>query len=329
MTRVRISLQVLLIIAVAAVAHAQDSRSEKSSSSEIENHSSSPDRIVMKVGGVQVTEKQFETMIEDIEPKGGDPDKGESVKDRQRLGSDYATVLMLSELAIASHLDSTPDVRQKLAVARTQILSDAEFTKLLGQTKPSSKEISDYYQKHGSDYDRVQIRRLFIWKVGEGSKNTRGLPPADAKARAAAILQESASGGDAEKLAQMFGESDQGIFDAQPLTFVRGQLPAKMDKVAFTMKPGRWEEAEDSPDHIILIYLAGRDRQPLPDVASEVEKMVQGEKMEAKLDELKKKTGIWMDKQYFSSGSAVAKEPGEQRPATDLPVNSENNADRK
>jgi parvulin-like peptidyl-prolyl isomerase len=192
-------------------------------------------------------------------------------------------------------------------------------------TKPSSQELAAYYQKHASEFDRVQIRRLFIWKVGEGSKNTHGLSPADAKARAAAILQASASGGDAEKLAQMFGESDQGIFDAQPLPFVRGQLPASMDKVAFTMKPGTWEEAEDTKDHLILIWLVGRDRQPLPDVASLVEKMVQGDKMEAKLNELKKKTGIWMDKEYFSSGSGVANDPGEQRPVSDPPSMSENN----
>jgi hypothetical protein len=323
---VRVVLPALLIAAICVVGNAQDRPKEKPAG---ETPSASPDRIVMKVGEVQVSEKQFESMIGDIEPKGGDPDKGDSVKDRQRLGSDYATVLMLSQIAVSNHLDSTPEMRQKLAVARMQILSDAEFTTLLNQVKPSSTEIADYYQKHSSDFDRVQIRRLFIWKIGEGSKNTRGLPPADAKARAAAILQASASGGDAVKLAQMFGESDQGILDAQPLAFVRGQLPAKMDKVAFTMKPGTWEEAEDTADHIILVYLAGRDRQPLPEVASLVERMVQGDKMEAKLDELKRKTGVWMDKQYFSSGSAAVRDPGEQRPASGPPSQSEDLANKK
>jgi len=322
--RIRVLLHALLITSVCAIASAQDRPAEKS-------ESASSNRIVMKVGGIQVSEKQFESMINDIEPKGGgDPDSGpESVKDRERLGSDYATVLMLSQLAVANHLDSTPEIRQKLAVARMQILSDAEFTKLLAQTKPSSTEVADYYQKHASEFDRVQIRRLFIWKIGEGSKNTRGLPPADAKARAAAILQASASGGDTEKLAKMFGESDQGIFDAQPLPFVRGQLPAKMDKVAFTMKVGSWEEVEDTPDHIILIYLNGRDRRLLPDVTSVVEKMVQGDKMDAKLDELKKKSGVWLDKQYFSGGSAVETDSGEQRPASDPPSQSEHLANKK
>src|SRR5207248_561523 len=125
--------------------------------------SSSPDRVIMKVGGTQVSEKEFESMIGDIEPKAGDPDKADAGKDRHRLGDDYASVLILSQLAVANHLDSSPEVRQKLAVARMQILSDAEFSGLLRQTKPSSGEISEYYQKHASDFDRVRIRRLFIW----------------------------------------------------------------------------------------------------------------------------------------------------------------------
>jgi hypothetical protein len=273
--------------------------------------------VIIKVGGVKVTQAEYEAEIGDIEPKVVDPDKAEAAgKDRRKFGDDYASVLMLSQQAVANHLDSSPDVRQKLEVARLQILSDAQFAKLMSQTKPSSAELSRYYEAHLSEFDRVQLRRLFIWKVGAGSKNTRGLPAEDAKARAAAILQASSSGGDPVKLAQIFQDSDTGIFDAQPLTFVRGQLPATMDKAAFTIKPGQWAEAEDTPDHLILVYLVARDREPLPDVTSQIEKLVQGDKMQVKLDELKKKTGIWLDESYFGSGSAVAKDPGEHRPVS-------------
>jgi hypothetical protein len=203
-----------------------------------------------------------------------------------------------------------------LQVARLQILSDAQFAILMSQSKASPEEVSRYYNAHLSEFDRAQLRRLFIWKVGGGSKNSRGVAAEDAKARAAAILQASASGGDPVKLAQMFQDSDTGLFDAQPLTFVRGELPAILDKVAFTIKPGLWAEAEDTPDHIILVYLVGRDREPLAEVTSLIEKLVQGEKMQVKLDELKKKADIWLDESYFGSGSAVAKDPGEHQPVS-------------
>jgi len=313
-----------------ATGHAQKAEnrasesSPSSTSSSSQQKSSSPaHHTILKVGGKAITEEEFESTIGEIEPKGGDPDKGATEKDRRRLGEDYASVLMLSQLAVAEHLDSSPEVRQKLIVARMQVLSDAAFAKLLDETKPTPEELNHYYQTHLAEFDRVQVRRLFIWKVGEGSKNSHGLSPEDAKARAAAILQASASGADALQLAEMFKESDKGIFDAQPLTFVRGQLSPTLDKVAFTAKPGTWAQAEDTPDHIILMYLMGRERPPLSEVTSLVEKTVQGEKMQAKLDELKKKTGIWMDESYFGKGSSVAKGAGEQQPVSNPPKNEE------
>jgi hypothetical protein len=316
----RLSLMVALTAGIAFAQGNKDAGSKSSSSVTADNKAHTSDRVIMKVGGVPVTEAEFESNIGDVEPKkGGEAEEGDVEKKRDQLGQDYATVLMLSQLAVANHLDSSPEIRSKLAVARMQVLSDAQFGKLLNQTTPSSQEIGDYYDAHKSDFDRVQLRRLFIWKVGGGSKNSLGLPPDAAKARAAAILQESASGGDGLKLAEMFNQSNQGLFDAQPAPFVRGELPASIDKIAFTMKVGTWAVAEDTPDRMILVYLTARERQPLPEVKSQIVKLVQGEKMEAKLNELKKKAGVWMDKQYFSSGSAVANEPGEQRPVSEPP----------
>jgi hypothetical protein len=286
--------------------------------------SASADRVILKVGETKVTEKEFESSIGDIEPK-ADPEKAEAAeKDRRRLGDDFASVLMLSQLAVADKLDSSPEIRRQLAVSRLQILSDAQFARLMSQTKSSSEEVSHYYDTHLSEFDRVKIRRLFIWKVGAGSKNSHGLSPEEAKARAAAILQESASGGDAIKLAEMFRDSDRGIFDSEPLIFIRGQLPARVEKVAFTIKPGQWAEAEDTPDHIILVYLAGRDHEPLSIVTGQIEKLVQGAKMQKKLDELKKKAGIWMDERYFGSGGPVGKQSEEQRSVSDRPSEAHN-----
>lgn len=333
MTCVRIAYLLLLSFVVmlepvgAQETHTQDADAKTAASApgSAKEASASRDRVIIKVGEKKVTRAEFESNIGDIEPKKGDPDKAEgSEKNRRIMGDDYASVLMLSQLAVAEKLDSSPEIRRQLAISRLQILSDAQFAKLMSQTKASSEEVSHYYDTHLSEFDRVKIRRLFIWKMGEGSKNTHGLAPEEARARAAAILQEGASGDDAIKRAEMFKDGDQGIFDTQPLTFIRGQLPAKLDKVAFTIKVGQWAEAEDTADHIILVYLAGRDREPLSIVTGQIEKLVQGEKMQAKLDELKKKTGIWMDERYFGSGGPVGKQSEEQRLVSDRPSDADN-----
>jgi hypothetical protein len=324
LSSVRIALLVLLISVVAGVGQAQNSGSQNSSTTSTSSTSTpakkaapSADRIILKVGGVPVTQAEFESMIGDFEPQGDADKPGAEDKDRRTLGDDYASVLMLSQQAVANHLDASPEIRRQLTVARMQILSDAQFASLMRQTKPGAEEIRQYYSSHLESFDRVKIGRLFIWKAGAGSANTKGLAPEAARARADAILHAAKSGGDPEKLAEAFKGSEEGLLDAEPIPFTRGTLPAKLEKVAFALKPGEWAEGEDAPDKLILIHLVERDRRPLSEVSSLIEQRVQGQKMQVKLDEMKKKAGIWMDEKYF--GTAVATVPREQRPVSNPP----------
>jgi parvulin-like peptidyl-prolyl isomerase len=267
--------------------------------------------VVLKVGDVQVTEAEFESRIATIEPQ-GDPDKdGATEKDRRKLGDDYASVLMLSQQAVANHLDSSPEVSRQLAVARMQVLSDAEFESLMRKATPSSEEVSQYYSAHLSDYDEVQIRRLFIWKQRDNSKTAQVLSSQAARTSADQIRKEYASGTDVKKLSEDVRRSGEGMLDPEPLTFPRGELPPQLEKVAFTLKEGEWSEVEDTPARLLLIQLVKRDRQQLGQVSERIEKNLQSEKMQALLDDLKKKAGIWMDQQYF--GTAVAPVPGAQQ----------------
>jgi parvulin-like peptidyl-prolyl isomerase len=290
--------------------------------------------VVLKVGDVQVTEAEFESRIATIEPQ-GDPDKdGATEKDRRKLGDDYASVLMLSQQAVANHLDSSPEVSRQLAVARMQVLSDAEFESLMRKATPSSEEVSQYYSAHLSDYDEVQIRRLFIWKQRDNSKTAQVLSSQAARTSADQIRKEYASGTDVKKLSEDVRRSGEGMLDPEPLTFPRGELPPQLEKVAFTLKEGEWSEVEDTPARLLLIQLVKRDRQQLGQVSERIEKNLQSEKMQALLDDLKKKAGIWMDQQYF--GTAVAPVPGAQRrvsvPPSELQESAkkgENNEDER
>jgi len=277
--------------------------------------SPSAERVILKVGNAQVTQAEFEAGIGEFETEKEEP----SDKGRRTLGDDYASVLMLSQQAVIDHLDSSPEVSRQLAIARMQVLSDAEFASLMRQADPTTDEISRYYSAHLSDYDRVQVHRLFIWKRGEGSKNTRGLSPADARARADTIRQAYAAGRDAKTIAEDLKVSGDGLLDPEPITFPRGELPPRMEKVAFALQEGEWSEVEDSPDALIFVQLVKRDRRQLGEVSSLIEKRLQGQKMQAMLNDLKKKVGIWMDEQYF--GTAVAPVPGAQRRDSDPPSN--------
>jgi parvulin-like peptidyl-prolyl isomerase len=275
--------------------------------------------VVLKVGNAEVTQADFESRISDIEPQGdadkqGAKDKG---KDRRKLGDDYASVLMLSQQAVVNHLDSSPEVSRQLAIARMQVLSDAEFASLMRQADPTTEEISKYYAAHLPDYDQVHIRRLFIWKRRDNAKDAPVLSSQAARASADRIRQAYAAGTSEQKLAADLLKSGDGMLDPEPLTFPRGELSPQMEKVAFALKEGEWSEVQDTPASLLLIQLVKRGGQPLGEVSSAIQEELQGQKMEALLDDLKKKAGIWMDEQYF--GTAVAPVPGAQRRVSNPP----------
>ncbi len=263
------------------------------------------DRVVLKVGNVQLTQAQFELFVSDMEAQQGPADMS-----RKKIAENYASLLMLAQQAQANHLDTSPEVLRLLAIDRNQILSNAEYAKLKTEAKPTPEEISAYYAAHLDDYDVVLLRRLFIWKKSPGSKDGRGLSPEDAEAFAGKVRQAYAAGGDPKKLVY---DPNNVVLDNDPLSFQRGEMPAKMDKAAFALtKVGEWTVLDDTPESLVMLQLVERKRLDLKEVSEQIEKKLQAEKLRAELDELKKTSGIWMDEQYFAAGakaSASSKQP--------------------
>jgi len=293
----------VLVAAFLAAGKAQQPASTTSSGSPaptpVTNTSSSSQRVVLKVGNLQVTQADFETMVRDLEAQQGPADVS-----RQAIGDNYASLLALSQQAVANHLDSSPEVTRQLALDRTQILSNAEFARLKAEAKPTPEEISAYYSAHLDDYDVVQLRRVFIWTNQEGSKNGHGLSQQDASALAAAVRKAFASGTDVSKpLHDAMHDPESVVFDNEPLTFQRGELPPKMEEAAFALKVGGWTELNDAPGTFVFLQLVKRSRRDLKEVSSQIEKKLQAQKLKEELDNLKKNAGIWMDEQYFAPPS--------------------------
>jgi hypothetical protein len=304
---VRLVIRVLIVFLFAAsfsvadcVAQAVPSGPSETSSG---GTSASPDgdqspnqRVVLKVGDLQITQEQFETYIGDLEAQQGPADLS-----RKKLGDNYASLLMLSQQAVANHLDSSPEVIRQLAIDRTQILSNAEFARLKAAAKPTPAQINEYYDAHLDDYDVVQLRRVFIFKKGPGHE--KGVNPEDAKPLAEAIRQAYASGSDPTKLVK---DPDTVVFDGSPITFQHDEMPAAMEKVAFAMhKDGEWTELADDPSTLVLMQLVSRSRRSLSEMTPQIEKKLQAQNLKKELDSLKKNTGIWMDEEYFASHAPI------------------------
>jgi PPIC-type PPIASE domain len=275
----------------------------KTESASTTNAANPDQRVVLKIGDQQITQAAFEQYIADLEAQ-----QGPAELSRKKLGENYASVLMLSRIASENHLDSTPEVERQIAIDRMQILSNAEFAKLKAESAPTKQEIQAYYDAHLADYDVVEMRRLFIWP---GDPSNGGKMTAEqTKALADAVRQAYASGNPArvDKLVEDTPHSkDEIVFDAKPLPFQRGELPGKMNDTVFSLKQGEWKEIDNGPGAYLFIQIVSRSRRDLSQVSAQIEKKVQAEKLKAELEDLKKKTGIWMDETYFVSKPPMPK----------------------
>ena len=289
--------------AVAAQAQAKpgsDSATPSANAAPSTNDKASKDKVILKVGDLQITAGAFEQYIADLEATQGPADLS-----RKTLGENYLSLLMLAQQAQANHLDQSPAVVRQLAIDRNQILSNAEFSRLKDEAKPTPQEIKAYYDGHLDDYDVVKIRRVFILATANPA-NGQGLNREQGAVIATSVKQAISSHKDVLAVIQGTPHNRTDIVaDPDPLTFARGELPPGMDKAAFSLKEGEWTQLNDGPDEYVFIQLVKGSRKTLNDVSPQIEKQLQAEKLREELKALKEKSGTWMDEAYFASKAPV------------------------
>jgi hypothetical protein len=286
-----LALVCLFAAATAAISNAQSSTTSK-------NASSASERVVIKVGDTKITQAQFDEVYADFRKA----NQGGPVQKRETIADNYASTVMLAQDAAAQGLDKDPEIVRQLELNRLQILSNAAFERLEKRSKPDAKEIETYYNSNLSEFDQVDIRRLFIFKKTENS-NGHGIPASEAKARADEIRKVLASGGDAKALIA----ATKDALDAEPLTFKRGELPGNMAQ-AFEMKVGEWSEVADTPESLVMFVVVKKDRLTLAQATPVIDTKLQAQKLREGMEALKKAKGVWMDEVYFSGPESAANE---------------------
>jgi len=262
----------------------------------------SPDTVVLKVGAAQVTKGDLDFLISNLNPQGR---QALALHGRRPFADWYVNSLVLSQAAESDHLESVPEVRQRIELQRQQLLASAEMEKLRKEVQPSPEEITQYFMAHQPDFERVQMRQFLVRKRPEGSKATSaGLTAEEARAKADAIRKAVTDGTDLKKVSEQFGVPNVVLIDMDPRPIRRHSLPPAMDEVAFSLKDGEVSPPIDMPQAIVLIQVSGHVHPEQKEVAAEIESTLHQQKLEAKLEDLKKKTGVWMDEQYFNAPPA-------------------------
>ena len=120
-----------------------------------------PDKVVMKVGEQQFTRQQIDDLIAHLDPR---TQQAIAVQGKKQLGDQYATLVTLSQRALARHLDQTPEFAQKMAFQKLILEAQSAGEEINKQTTVPPEEVEKYYAAHAADYDQIMVRQFVVRK---------------------------------------------------------------------------------------------------------------------------------------------------------------------
>jgi len=260
-----------------------------------------PDKVVLKVGDQQFTKADLDFLVENLNPQA---QRTLATQGRKQLGDQFALVVMLSQQAHSHNLDQTPAFQHKLAVQKQQLQAQAAYDEIVQQAKVSPEEISQYYSAHSAEFDEVMIRQFVVRKRAVNAQTGLGLAPEEAKTRAEAIRKEVVAGTDIKKVTEDFKAPADVIIEPEPRGVRRGSMRPEMEKAVLALKDGEVSEVFDVTQALVFFQVTGHTRVELKNASAQIEETLGKQKVDAAMEDLKKKTAVWMDDQYFAPPTA-------------------------
>jgi peptidyl-prolyl cis-trans isomerase C len=261
---------------------------------------------VLKVGDTSVTQGEVENLIQGLTPQA---QRALATQGRRPLGDEYIMILVLSKEGLSHHLESTPAFKEMLALHRLEILATLARQEIVRQSSVTPDEISRYYAANQIQFEEAEVNQVMVRKKPEGANEaTPGLTQEEAKARIEEIRKALSSGDDLQKVAEKYQVPNVVRVDVKPERVRRGQLRPELDKAAFEFKPGQVSEVVDLGPYLTFVQAVSHQVRELKDVSPQIEKILQQQKINSAMDELKKKANVWMDDAYFAAPSQAGQQ---------------------
>jgi parvulin-like peptidyl-prolyl isomerase len=275
-----------------------------------------PDKVVLKVGDMNVTAAQFNSFLDTLPP----PVRMRAEVDGGRAAADqYATGLALEQAALRDHLDQQPKFATQMEMARMQTLAKLEYEKLQQEVKATPDEIAKYYNDHPLEYDMMDVRRILVhYKKDNADPDEVGIPVKDAKARVEAYSKELRAGKTPEEIEKEFKEAEDAMIDSEPMPVNMSQFQEEWRPVVSKLKIGEISEPLDwQGEGYVAIQLLKREHKELRDASRGIETQLKRQRLQAAMADVKKKAAIWMDEEgYFKRPTPPPPAPNASKPAT-------------
>jgi hypothetical protein len=276
-------------------------------------------KTVLKVGTQSVTQGDLDFLIRSLDPQSR---RALSQQGLRALVDRYVLMLVLAQEATSQHLDNNVDFQRQLSAQRERMLAQAEYQNLAQQVKVTPEEISQYYAAHGADFDEIQARQIVVrTKPPNAKEGTPGLTPEEGRARIEEIKKALTSGTDPKQVAKDFGVANQVLIEPEPRTIRQSSSLSGPQKDAFSLKNGEFTAIQEvGGGTLVLLQVVSHDRVALKDASQQIEGTLRQQKLEADIAELKKKSNVWIDEDYFKVASTTAPTAAPTEPSGNPPA---------
>lgn len=232
-----------------------------------------PNQVVLTVGDQTLTAAQYEAIVRSSLP--AEQQAAALGPAARQFAQNLIESMVLAAEAKKQGIDKDPQIELMLALQRENILANAAGNKILKDIPVPDSAIQSYYDAHKSDYEILTARQILVRVKDAPTPPVPGKPELtdeQALAKARAIRKRILAGEDFAKVAEV--ESDD-LPDLGEVT--RGQLPADVEKVAFSLKPGDISEPVKTSFGYHIIQVRTHTVKTVADAKSEIEAKVRPE----------------------------------------------------
>jgi len=211
------------------------------------------------------------------------------------VAEDLVKLKILAGEAAKKGMDQTPKFKKQMELMRENALAGAFFNEVL-PTLVGDADIKKYYDDHKNQFERVTARHILI-PIG-GEKN---YTDEQAKKVADEIKKRLDAKPDdfatiAKEQSADPGSKDDGG-DLPP--FPRGQMVKEFDEAAFSLPIDQISAPIKTRYGYHIIQVKKRDIPSLDDVKEDITEQLRPQKLEAMVEDLKKKNPTTLDEAFF------------------------------
>jgi len=258
------------------------------------------DTVVLTVGDLKITKAQFEEIMSD-NLSDQQRAQAQTPAGRRRIAESLAQISALAQEAKVRKLDQKPKVQAQIKLQTEQVLASAAFQDLAETTKLDDAMLQAYYDAHKSEWETIKAKHILIRFHGSQVPLKAGgkdLTDAEALAKITEVRAKIVAGAKFEDLAKAESDDNPALAgDLQP--FTKGKMAPPFEKAAFEAKVGEVTEPVKTQFGYHIILVESHTTKTFDQARPEIEQKIKPQLAQQALTDLKKKTNIVYDENYF------------------------------